>query len=109
MYFEHVCEKCNYGTNVKIAYDVHMNTEKHKTGKNKTRTDKKVLDKCPNCDYTTKSNMAMVQHILNNHSTKKERSEKYKYYCNSCNFGTFSEKLYDTHILSKKHIQMASD
>jgi hypothetical protein len=106
MYFEYVCEKCNFGSNVKIAYEVHLKTVKHITGKRKIRCDKKISDKCPDCEYTTKCYMAMMTHILNKHASTKERKEKFKYYCECCNFGTFKMNQYDKHMLSSSHMRM---
>ena len=45
----------------------------------------------------------MELHLLNNHSTKEERKEKLKYYCELCDFGTFAKSLYDKHTNSEKH------
>ena len=48
---EYRCEKCNFETNIKQAYEKHLETEKHKTGKNKVRFDKKYPDKCELCNF----------------------------------------------------------
>ena len=37
------------------------------------------------------------------HSTKEERELKFKYYCESCDYGTFAKSLYDVHNKSHKH------
>ena len=103
MNYKYICEKCEFYTNAKSTYDKHLLSGKHTTGKRATRCDKKILDKCPNCDYTTKNIKNMELHILNNHATKEERKEKLKYYCDLCDFGTFGKCLYDIHLNSEKH------
>ncbi len=45
----------------------------------------------------------MNTHILNNHSTKEEKKLKYNYYCEYCDYGSFSKPLYEKHIKSNKH------
>ncbi len=100
------CEACQFYTNAKSLWDKHIITEKHITGKRKIRCDKKVLDKCPDCDYTTKNNINMQQHILNIHSTREERKEKFKYYCEYCDFGNFIKSIYDNHLETAKHAQI---
>lgn len=61
------------------------------------------MDKCPHCDYTSNTNTGMNTHILNNHSTKEEKKLKYNYYCEYCDYGSFSKPLYEKHIKSNKH------
>ena len=101
--FKYNCDRCDFHTNAKSLYEKHKITGKHMTGKRTERCDKKLLDKCPNCDYTTISNTNMKLHILNNHSTKKERKEKFNYYCEHCDYGSFGKTLYNKHINSEKH------
>ena len=45
----------------------------------------------------------MLKHILNKHSTKEERKDKFKHYCELCDFGTFSKDTFDVHENSNKH------
>ena len=45
----------------------------------------------------------MLKHILNKHSTKEERKEKFKYYCECCDFGVFVKSMMDTHLNTNKH------
>jgi hypothetical protein len=100
------CEKCNFATNAKQAYEKHLLTEKHKTGKRKTRTDKIRKDKCEECDYTSQSYASMERHVLNKHASIKERKEKFKYYCECCDFGTFRQEQYEKHISLLSHSRM---
>ena len=44
-----------------------------------------------------------LNHILNNHSTKEERKEKFKYYCNCCDFCVFVKSMMDNHFNTNKH------
>jgi hypothetical protein len=104
--FKFICEKCSYFTNAKSGWIKHINSGMHLEGHRATRCDKKILDKCPFCEYTTKNNTSMDTHILNNHSSKEERKKKYKCYCEYCDFGAFSEENYKKHLDTKKHKQM---
>ena len=101
--YKFICEKCNYKCNYKSIWNKHCGTELHKTGKRKTRYDKKINEKCPDCDHTTASNTNMKQHKLNYHSTEEEREKQFKHYCKLCKFGTFAKKQYDNHLNTKKH------
>ena len=101
--YKYRCEKCNYYTNAKSGWTKHINSGMHLEGHRATRCDKKLIDKCPKCDYTTKNTIAMDTHILNNHSTNIERKERFKKYCVCCDFGTFSEEHYKKHLETKKH------
>jgi hypothetical protein len=104
--YKYSCEKCNFYTNARSSIYKHLISGLHLEGHRAIRCDKKVLDKCPNCDYTTKSNISMETHILNNHSTEEQRKTKFKCYCDYCDFGTFSQEHYEKHLDTKKHKQM---
>ena len=101
--YNYICDKCNFKCKYKSAWDKHTNTELHKTGKRKQRNDIKEPFKCENCDYTTKHNLLIRQHILNEHSTIKDREANFRYYCSICDYGTFTKELYDRHINSIRH------
>jgi hypothetical protein len=101
--YKHICEKCDYKCNFESQWLKHCDTELHKTGKRKQRTDKKNTGKCKDCDYFTNNNTNMIKHVLNKHSTKVERKEKFKYYCEICDFGTFSKNTIEKHNNSEKH------
>jgi hypothetical protein len=103
MEYKYKCEKCELYTNAKSTYDKHLLSGKHNTGKRSIRCDKKIIEKCPNCEYKTKGTTNMELHILNNHSTKEERKEKFKYYCELCDIGTIAKSIYEKHIISEKH------
>lgn len=98
-----ICEKCNFETNIKSKWNIHIDTELHKNGKRKIRSDCKNPLKCYDCDYITKNNITLKKHILNKHSNIEERQKQFKYYCNYCNFGTFSIDTINIHNNTDKH------
>jgi hypothetical protein len=101
--YKFICEKCNYKCNFNSQWTKHCDTELHKTGKRKKRTDKIEVGKCKQCDYNTDNYTTMLKHILNNHSTKEERKNKFKHYCELCDFGTLSKDTFNVHNNSNKH------
>jgi hypothetical protein len=101
--YKYKCEKCKFYTNAKSAFNNHMITEKHMMGIKAKRCDKKYPEKCPECDYKPVDNKSYIQHTLNFHSSKTARKEKFKYFCEKCDFGTFSEILFNKHKTTKKH------
>jgi hypothetical protein len=103
MEYKYSCDKCKFYTNMRSLWYKHTVSGLHMEGHRATRCDKKLLDICPNCDYTTKNNISMQTHILNNHSTKEDREKQFKKFCKYCDFGTFNEKQYDNHLETKKH------
>jgi hypothetical protein len=74
-----------------------------KNGKRKIRSDCKNPLKCNDCEYITKNNITLKKHILNKHSNIEEREKQFKYYCNICNFGTFSNDTMNIHNNTEKH------
>jgi hypothetical protein len=101
--YKYVCEKCDFKTNNKIMYKTHTETELHKTGKRKLRSDHKEMLKCDKCDYETKQRGSMLLHELNTHADLETRKTKFKYYCEVCDFGTFSKGIMETHDKTTKH------
>ena len=59
-----ICEKCDYKGNIKSQWKKHINTELHKTGKKKERSDKKDPLKCEKCEYTIKSIIVFLNLIF---------------------------------------------
>ena len=51
---------------IKSKWNNHINTELHKTGKRKIRSDCKNPLNCNECEYITKNNITLKKHILNN-------------------------------------------
>ncbi len=103
--FKFKCEKCNYNTNYKSSYDKHLRSVLHQTGERKERSDKKNK-KCEICGYICSTDKNLKSHKLVNHLTKEDRKEKFKYYCEICDYGNDCKVLYDKHLISKKHSLM---
>jgi hypothetical protein len=99
------CEQCNYLCRYESEWKKHCDTELHKTGKRKERIDKKDPYKCVECEYKTKNKTMYKQHILNEHSTIEIRKKEFKFYCELCDFGTFSKDINNNHLNSKKHLK----
>lgn len=98
--YKYKCDSCKYYCNYISQWNKHISTELHKTGKRKIRTDKDKNLKCKQCEYTGKN---MKLHVLNTHGTKEERKAGFKYYCVYCDFGTLSNKFFETHCATEKH------
>ena len=56
---------------------------------------------CDKCDYETKNETTLLKHKLNNHSTKEERQNNFKYFCKYCDYWTFSIDSYNLHNETK--------
>ena len=93
------CEQCDFHINSTALWIKHTETVLHQTGKRKVRSDRKRLDKCPHCEYVSNvaCNVNMKQHILNYHSTLEEKKEKFKYYCENCDYGCFANPQINKH------------
>lgn len=100
------CDKCEFYTNAKSMWDKHIISGKHQNGIRAVRCDKKLPTKCPHCDFIPKTSITARQHLLNIHSTKEDRKKQFKYYCDNCDFGTFAEQIYNTHLKTEKHLHM---
>ena len=100
---KYICEKCNFKCNTKASWEAHINTELHKTGQRKLRSDYKEPYKCEKCDYETKNITTMKIHKLNKHSTKEDREKEFTYYCKCCDYGSFSKDSFDIHNDTEKH------
>jgi hypothetical protein len=97
------CDKCDFHSKHCSSWHVHLKSDLHKIGKRKTRSDKKPPTKCSECDYQTRGTTALKQHTLNEHKTKEERKEGFKYYCEYCDYGTFAKSFHAAHLKTKKH------
>lgn len=100
--YKFYCDKCKYGTNIKGSMKDHEMSYFHKTGVKKS---KKVIDlyKCDKCDYKNEHKYNYIAHKLNHHGTKEERKEQFKYYCDTCDMGTFTKSVHETHMKSTRH------
>ena len=97
------CEKCQYKCNYLSEWNEHLTCKKHTGEKRKERCDKILVEKCTFCDYKSTKTSNMKLHILTHHSTKEDRKVNFKFYCEKCNFGCFSESCYNIHNLTQKH------
>jgi hypothetical protein len=99
-----ICEKCNYKTNLKSLILQHYETELHKTGeRGKKRIKEKELFSCDKCNFSSTNKNNYLTHKLNNHSTKEERNQQFKYYCDNCDFGVFTASSFEIHKNSLRH------
>lgn len=100
---KYYCEKCQYKCNYQSEWNEHLESKKHTGEKRKSRSDKKLEDKCKCCNYIPKNLTNYKLHYLNNHANTEERIKEFTFYCEKCNFGCFEEILYQRHIDTKKH------
>lgn len=101
--YKYCCEQCEYKCKHESEWLKHCNTEKHKTGIRKKRSDCKEPFKCDKCEYKTKNNTTFKLHKLNEHGSLEERAVGFKFYCKICDFGTFSTDIFNNHNNSDKH------
>ena len=59
--------------------------------------------KCDKCEYITNTKLNIKTHTLNNHSSKEEKKTGFKFYCDKCDFGVFTETSFNLHLNTKKH------
>jgi len=101
--FPYQCEKCNFKCKYKSEYERHCTSILHKTGKRGVKKNK-VNRVCQFCKlYEASCNTNLKNHILINHKTAEEREKEYPNYCKTCDYGSFSKKLFDKHLATKKH------
>ena len=101
--YKYICEKCKFKCNYKSVWEKHIETELHKTGKKKKRSNCVELRKCEQCEYITKQKGTMKVHFLSAHADLETREKEFKYYCKLCDFGTFTKTNFDNHNKSDKH------
>ena len=101
--YKYECEKCNYKCNFECEWKKHCETTLHKTGKRKKKDNYVKPEKCKLCDYTHKNKVSLRSHFLNKHSTLEERKKEYKYYCETCDFGSFFDVIIKNHNSTEKH------
>ena len=102
--YKYYCEKCNYGTDIKYSLIQHNETDLHKTGeRGKKSIKEKEIFSCDKCDFSSTNKNNYLTHKLNNHSTKEERKQQFKYYCNVCDVGVFSKISFNNHTNTVRH------
>jgi len=63
--------------------------------------------KCKDCNRSFGNQKTTYnQHILDHHSTYKERKKTFTHYCKYCDMGTFSSSTWINHTNTKKHEKM---
>jgi hypothetical protein len=102
---KYVCEKCRFYCNTKGRWEKHINTELHKTGKRKKRSDYQEPLQCEKCEYKTKNKTTLKTHKLSKHGTVEEKKKEFRYYCEVCDYGTYSKDAIEFHNNTKKHKQ----
>ena len=93
--YKYICDKCEFKCNIISRWELHIKTEKHKTGHRKIRSDYKEPYKCEKCEYKTKNKLMLLQ--------IEEREKEFNYYCKKCDYGTISKDLYEKHINTEEH------
>ena len=66
----------------------------------------KEIFNCSECEYTTINKNNYLTHKLNNHSTKEDRKNQFKYYCETCDFGVFTESTFEKHKNTLRHTRL---
>ena len=98
------CDKCQFRCQFISQWNDHIASKTHTGDKRKQRSDKILVDKCEFCDYKPTKTTNMRLHYLNKHAPTEERTNGFKFYCDNCDFGCFTEILFTRHLETKKHI-----
>lgn len=102
--FKFFCNDCKYGTNLKHVMSQHNGSIRHITKSPAPRSIETKIYKCETCAYSSTNRSNHLLHVLNNHSNKEERKEKFgSMYCESCDVGYLAPKLFKSHLLTKLH------
>ncbi len=105
---KHHCSFCNYYTTRSNDLLKHNETLKHIKNSNKTSDNNLIKKKtytCNICDKIFKTHGGLWKH-KKKACVKKEATNILKYYCEKCNYMTKSQKDYNKHINTEKHINM---
>lgn len=95
--YKYHCNTCNYSTDVKVNWTIHLITEKHKRNGNK-----KPIS-CDICDYIGLNCWNLKLHKLSKHSTIEERKNS-KFYCHTCDQVFFCKLYMEKHNNGIKHL-----
>lgn len=102
---EFYCDKCDYICQYESHWLQHTSSKKHNDITRKPRSDKVLEPKCKLCSFETNNTANMLVHTLTKHSTPERRKKEFKFYCDKCDFGTFTQILFTRHLETKKHTQ----
>jgi len=101
---EYNCECCNYNCVFLSHWHQHCSSYKHKNnGIKKIRSDKQLNPICDLCGYFSNNLTNMKTHQLTKHSSNVDRKNKFTFYCDLCDFGTFTNILFKRHVETVKH------
>jgi ribosomal protein L35 len=98
------CDKCGYTCIYKSHWKQHTESKKHQNINRQPRSDKVLEPKCKLCPFESNNLTNMTVHILTKHSDSDKRKKEFTYYCEKCDFGTFTQILFTRHFETKKHI-----
>jgi len=98
------CKQCNFKCKYEAQWKVHIETELHKTGKRKKRSDINELLKCEKCGFECRYKTQWNEHIeteLHKTGKKKKRSDtKEPLKCEHCDYKTKNETTMKLHKLN---------
>jgi hypothetical protein len=94
------CDECKYHTNFLDKWKRHSNTNKH------IRGGKNTIYQCNLCDYSNANRLIFNMHVLNQHASSDVREKDFPYYCKKCDYGTFVNSAYSSHLNTKKHLRL---
>lgn len=83
--FKYTCEKCNFFSNNKTHYNIHVQTKKHNTTNTTKNTTKKreIYYICEKCDYKSYNKSHYKEHLkTKKHNTTKTKKIHTEYKCN---------------------------
>ena len=98
------CDKCDYTCIYESHWKQHNSSKKHQNIDRQPRSDKVLEPKCKLCPFESNNLTNMTVHILTKHSGPDKKKKEFTYYCEKCDFGTFTQILFTRHQEAKKHI-----
>jgi len=102
--FPYYCQTCDYGCRYPAHWKQHCESKRHlNDGQRQSRSDKKFTGQCDQCSFNTYQPTNLKLHYLNHHAGQDERKKEFKYYCQSCDYGSFVKRLYQIHLDTKHH------
>ena len=98
---KYYCKTCDYHCKYPAHWKQHCDSKKHKNGGQREKRDKTFTGKCSECNFITTQTTNLQLHYLNHHANKEARKKGFKYYCESCDYGSFVRRLYQIHLDTK--------